>query len=109
MIVPQTAIGPTVPIPDTVDAHTFLFSSYFKELPNPHEKNGYSDHTFDGKVIPPARPFLVDTSTGATATFARIKSDSIKVAANLAKLVGPPSPFDSKANTKAVSTIGPVL
>lgn len=99
--VAQTAAGPHAPYPKEVDAHTFLFSSYYKTLSNPHEHDGFADHTFDNKDVPPTRPFVVDSTTGATLSFARLKADSLKVAVNLIETAGPPLPYNPSAKLDA--------
>ncbi|CAO1630360.1 unnamed protein product [Sympodiomycopsis kandeliae] len=100
--VPQEAHGSKVPIPTDINAHTFLFSSHYKSLASPFQNNGFPDHTFDSRDVPPTRSFLVEDGTSASVTFARAKSDSERVAANLLKVTGPPLKYDAAKQQQAI-------
>lgn len=75
-------------MPRDIDAFEYLFSSHFKDLPNP-DPNQYPDHTFDGKEVAPSRPTLVNGVTGAVLSRQRLKDDATRIAIALEALTGP--------------------
>lgn len=75
-------------MPRDVDAFAYLFSSHFKDLPNPNPSK-FPDHTFDGKEVAPSRPTLVNGVTGAVLSRQRLKDDATRIAIALQALTGP--------------------
>ncbi|PWN23629.1 acetyl-CoA synthetase-like protein [Microstroma glucosiphilum] len=80
--------GPEYPVPRDIDAFAYLFSSHFKDLPNPNPDK-FPDHTFDGKDVAPSRPTLVNGVTGAILGRQRLKDDATRLAIALQALTGP--------------------